>query len=208
MKVFTYFRYDPQLPFAKRIIPIWEEAWKAVGDTPIIVTHSPLLHPNYRRVVDHIATFPNINPQRYEENNFLRWLSVPQTITTNPSVRGRILMVDSDVFPTKRWTPNALGGMRDPLTCLDASRCPCAVYLSAEGSHMITDAILNTPQPTEHLSDQELFRLQNWPTHELVGNWPDMSKPMVHASTNALLAAGLIRTVHEKPEALDNLFLV
>jgi hypothetical protein len=204
-KIFTYFRYDPQLPFARRLIPVWEKAWREAGVTPMVVTNAPLFHQDYPQVLDRITKFPNTNPQRYEENNFMRWLTVPQTVATNPSVRGRLLMVDSDVFPTESWNPHALDDNRVPLTCLDASRCPCAVYLSAAGSCMIVDALLNTPEPTEHFSDQELFRLQDWPTHELVGNWPDVSKPLVHMGTNNLIGAGVMHTVHEKPEVISRI---
>jgi hypothetical protein len=209
MRVYTYFRPDPDLPNAADILFLWEEAWAAVGVEPVIWNREPNIFPEYEALRAKIATFPNINPAKYEENNWMRWLAAREILKQRENSGKFLHYIDSDIFPGEGWHKGALEPDR-PVVMWDKSRCPCAVTIW--GQLAVTDIvekILNTTAPPDvsHFADQDFFRSPqaNYIAYDVVSNWPETDKPLVHISTNSLIGAGVIQNTNQKAEALKTI---
>jgi hypothetical protein len=207
MRVFTYFRPDPKLPDAGGILPLWKTAWESKGVEPHVWTREPSIFPEFRQLERKIGTFPSINPQQYQRNNWMRWLAVREIMQVTENHGRFIHMLDSDIFPTKAFTEGAMFPDRT-LVIWDASRCPCAVTLFGKTTvYELVEKILNATPPSgvKHYSDQEFFRTTKYHTQDVVGNWPEVHKPLVHISTNALIGAGVIQNANDKANALKQI---
>lgn len=197
MNIYTYFYQDESLPESKDLLPIWKSAWEAVGFNPIVISEEPVNHTKFSEVLGKVKSLPNKNPQKYSENNFLRWLAAGYLAGDGA------LFVDSDLFPTCSFDISCLEALPKggDIVILDSYKCPCAVWLNQRGCDILCNAILNVDSADcEHYCDQEMFRDSGWISLDLVGTWPNSDKPLIHIATYHLIEKGEISSPNEKAE--------
>lgn len=160
-------------------------------------------HPRFREAAKRFATYPTVNPIRYEQACWMRWLAF--------AAMGGGVMVDTDVFPSRffRGFPH----VESDVVVLNHGGVPCAVMATAKGAEeIVSRAISWGPRTSDtirgkpHTSDMYMFQGENFPRQRFcleVGDKEWESAPLIHFAAGACQKVG----VPDKVQAV-NRFLI
>lgn len=153
----------------------WKVNWRSKGWEPLSLnTHHATAHPRYIEWLNKMEKLPTVNPKRYENACFMRWMAM--------HTLGGGWMVDYDVY-NLGLEPIPLTGF--VLAC--AGGVPCMVHIDKLQIEAVIDKMLSPENVGQHYSDQEWCQKnpKEYGTVDMVKNYPLVNGYAVHCSNDA-----------------------
>ena len=178
-------------PNETALVSLWERSWRAQGWITHILTSDPARdHPLHAKLMEKVASFPNVNDRRYVNANFRRWLAMA-------AIGGGVLS-DHDIINYSfrpEHLEKAVGAPPDTAIVLDPL-APTPAYGSSKAFEKVVDFFLKYSRRPEdsyegkpHICEMIICRnpelglkrlpfaieytLENWNIKPMVhyGNW-------------------------------------
>jgi hypothetical protein len=154
MIIYTYYDASVGINTQAELIRQWELSWARRGWEPRILTpRNAAQHPFYREFVSHINRLPTVNPRKYENACYLRWLAL--------DAAGGGWMSDYDVI-NFAMAPHTRAF---PFEIPERNYVPCVSFSTAAGARRPIQLILEYPTnkvlwPAQdgHVSDMLIFQ--------------------------------------------------